>query len=144
MGAITKIRWGRVVLAAVLAEAAVILLLLAVVTVYSVVISPGLTTDEYDVFGQDAGYYVAPAAAAGATFLMVLWVARALDSGFVANGLMVGLVGVLLTVGFVFGARPEDRLMYGVSFALRIVGGYAGGIVAQRLRGRPSSARRPV
>ena len=49
---------------------------------------------------------------------------------------MVGVTAVVLTFGFVFMAKPEDRLMYVVSFALRILGGCLGGLTAQR-----SSAR---
>jgi hypothetical protein len=114
-----NIRWGRVVLAAVAAEVVVILLLLAVSTVFKVP-------------GELAGYYVAPPASAVATFLMVLWVARKVDSRFILHGVLVGLVGVVLTGGFIFTAMPGDRLMYVVSFVLRIVGGYVGGLVAQR------------
>ena len=82
--------------------------------------------------GELAGYYVAPPASAVATFLTVLWVARKLESRFILHGLLVGLMGVALTGGFVFMAKPEDRLMYAVSFVLRIAGGYLGGLVAQR------------
>jgi len=115
----TRIRWGRVVFAAVAAEVLVILALLAVSAVFKVA-------------GEVAGYYVAPPASAIATFLMVLWVARKLESRFVLHGILVGLVGVALTAGFIFTAKPEDRLMYIVSFVLRIVGGYVGGLVAQK------------
>ena len=114
-----NIRWGRVILAAVAAEVVVILLMLAVSTVFKVP-------------GEVAGYYVAPPASAVATFLMVLWVARKVDSRFILHGVLVGLIGVVLTGGFIFTAMPEDRLMYVVSFVLRIVGGYVGGLVAQR------------
>jgi hypothetical protein len=116
-----RIRWGRVVLAAVSAEAAVILLIIAIST-----IRPE--------FRESAGYYVAPPASALATFLMALWVARKLEAGFILHGILVGLVGVVLTGGFIFLAKPEDRLMYGVSYVLRIIGGYLGGVVARRVR----------
>src|SRR5207237_6407525 len=86
----------------------------------------------FNVSGELAGYYVAPPASAVATFLLVLWVARNVDSRFILHGVLVGLVGVVLTGGFIFTAKPGDRLMYVVSFVLRIVGGYAGGLVAQR------------
>jgi hypothetical protein len=115
----TRIRWGRVVLAAVAAEVAVILLIAAISTLLPQ-------------FRESAGYYVAPPASAVATFLMVLWVARKLDAGFILHGVLVGLVGVVLTGGFIFVAKPEDRLMYGVSFVLRIIAGYLGGVVAGR------------
>jgi putative membrane protein (TIGR04086 family) len=115
----TRIRWGRVVLAAVAAEAAVILLIVAIST-----IKPE--------FSESAGYYLAPPASAVATFLMALWVARKLKSDFILHGILVGLVGVVVTAGFIFAAKPEDRLMYGVSYILRIIGGYLGGVVARK------------
>jgi hypothetical protein len=114
-----NVRWGRVVVGAVTAEVVVILLILAVSTVFKVP-------------GELVGYYVAPPASAVATFLMVLWVARKLESRFILHGVLVGLVGVVLTGGFVVTAKPGDRLMYIVSFVLRIVGGYVGGLVAQK------------
>jgi len=91
----------------------------------------------FKVPGEVAGYYVAPSASAVATFLMVLWVARKVESRFILHGVLVGLVGVALTGGFIFTAKPGDRLMYVVSFVLRIVGGYVGGLVAQK----PAAAR---
>ena len=114
-----NIRWGRIILAAVAAEVLVILTLLVVSTVFKVP-------------SESAGYYVAPPASAVATFLTVLWVARKLESRFILHGVLVGLVGVVLTGGFIFMAKPGDRLMYVVSFVLRIVGGYLGGLVAQK------------
>src|SRR5689334_3644171 len=124
MAHMAKIRWGRVVLGSVAAEVLVILSLLAAGAVFKVP-------------GEVAGYYVAPPASAVATFLMVLWVARRVESRFILHGVLVGLVGVVLTGGFIFTAKPGDRLMYVVSFVLRIVGGYVGGLVAQK----PAAAR---
>jgi hypothetical protein len=135
---LTGIRWRRVILAAVLAEAGVIAVLLAVVAIYSSVIAPDLTDAEYQQLGARVGYYVAPTAGAVTTFLMVLWLGRKLDSRYVANGVWVGLVSVILTLGFIVTARSEDRLMYGVAFVLRIVAGYLGGLTAQRLFSEPA------
>lgn len=129
---LTGIRWTRVILAAVLSEAGVIAVLLTVIAIYSALIAPGITDAEYQSLGQRVGYYVAPIAGAVTTFLMVLWVGRKLDTRHVANGVWVGVLSVILTAGFVFSARPEDRLMYGVAFILRIVAGYLGGLVSQR------------
>jgi putative membrane protein (TIGR04086 family) len=119
MTRMANIRWGRILLAAVAAEVVVILLLVAASTVFKVP-------------AELAGYYVAPPASGLATFLTVLWVARKLESRFILHGVLVGLVGVVLTGGFIFTAKPEDRLMYLVSFVLRIVGGYLGGLAARK------------
>ena len=119
MSRMPNIRWGRVILAAIAAEVLVVVSLLAAGAVFHVP-------------GEVAGYYVAPPASAAATFLMVLWVARKLESRFVLHGVLVGLAGVVLTGGFILTAKREDRLMYIVSFVLRIAGGYAGGLAAQK------------
>jgi len=131
------IRWGRVFAAAVLSEAAVIATLVAASAVYSFTVPPGTKLAARDI-GELVGYYVAPPAGALATFVVVLWVARKLESKFMINGIAVGVVSVLLTVGFLPGAKPKDRPMYLVAFALRIVAGYLGGWVAQQRRSRHS------
>ena len=114
-----KIHWGSVILAAVAAEVLVILSLLAASAVF-------------EVSGEVAGYYVGPPAGAIATFLMALWVARKLEARYILHGVLVGLMGVVLAGGFIFTAKRGDRWMYVVSFALRIVGGYLGGLVAHK------------
>jgi len=128
------IRWGRVFAAAVLSEVAVIVVLLAVIGVHRLIL-PGLTADQYQEFGQVAGYYVAAPAAALATFAFAFWTARRVESAFIANGIWVGAMATLLSLGFIFGARPEDRWMYIVSYLARIAGGYCGGLVAQKRSG---------
>ena len=132
----SNIRWGRIVVGAVLSELAVILVLLGITLVYIVAIAPGLTQAQYGEFGRLAGYYVAPTAGAVSTFVVVLLLTRRLDSGFVANGTLTGIMSVLLTAGFLVSAKPEDRLMYGIAFALRIAAGYLGGLTLQKMSRR--------
>ena len=136
----SRIRWGRVVAAAVMSEVLVVAVLILITTAHRFLIAPGGTAAEYQAFSDLAGYYVAPAGAGLAVFAGALWVGRKLTSGFISNGTLVGVVAVLLTGGLFFVAKPEDRLMYGVSFVLRIVGGYVGGIAAQRTFSRRASA----
>jgi hypothetical protein len=134
-----RIRWGRVAVAAVLSEALVGAVLIVTTITYRILVAPGKTAAEYEAFSELAGYYVAPVAAGLATFFGALWVGRKLTSAFVANGTLVGAAAVVLTAGLLFVAKPQDRLMYGVSYALRILGGYIGGVVAKRV-----SSRRPA
>ena len=126
----TGIRWGRVILAAIVSELAVITVLVALTGVYALIARKSSVVDLQD-FGQRAGYYVAPLASGLAVFLSALWVTRGLAAKFTLNGTLVGVVAVILTVGMVVSARPEDRLMYVVSFAIRIAAGYLGGLTAQ-------------
>jgi hypothetical protein len=81
--------------------------------------------------GEEVGYYIAPASGAILTFLAALWVARPLTTTFIAHGSLVGAASVLLTVGFIVGARPDHRLMYIAAFAMRLFAGYAGGVFAR-------------
>jgi hypothetical protein len=129
------IRWGRVTLAALLSEVMVVVVLSAIIVGYRYLIAPGRTVADYQAFTQRASYSVAPVTAGLATFLAALWADRGLTTGFVANGAFVGVIAVVLTLGFFLAAKPEDRLMYGVSFVLRIIGGCLGGVAAQRAMG---------
>jgi hypothetical protein len=138
-----SIRWGRILIAAVMSEVGVIAVLFAVITAYTL-LTPTMTDTQYNSLGQEVGYYVAPAAGAIMTVLSVLWAARRLTSDFILHGLLVGVVSVVLTVGFIFGARPDHRVMYIIAFGLRIVGGYAGGVLAQWMFNARASGSAPV
>lgn len=129
----TSVHWGRLVIAAILSEVAVIPVLGIVFMTHRFVIAPGRTKAEYDAFVARASYCVAPTAAGIAVFCSALWAVRSLTSGFVLNGTLVGVIAVVLTVGFLFSAKPGERMMYGVSFLLRILGGCLGGVLAQFL-----------
>ena len=127
-----RTHWKRVVAAAVLSELGVFVALFAAFGAYWLATQTPFDTIVNSRLGEDISYYVAPAAALVTTVLAVFWAARPLTSNFVRHGVLIGLVAVLLTFGLLFGARPEHRLMYIISFGLRIVGGYAGGLIAQR------------
>jgi hypothetical protein len=124
--------WKRVIAAAILSEVGVVAALFAAFGAYWAVTQTPFDAISNTRLGEDISYYVAPAAGLVMTIVAVLWATRPLASDFIRHGMLIGLVAVLLTFGFLFGARPEHRLMYVVSFALRIVGGYAGGLIAQR------------
>ena len=126
-----RIRWGSVIAAAVLSEFVAISILMAFTLVYFFLFAHDRTLSEFEQLGARAGYYVAPIAGGLATFFSALWATRRLTAHFVLNGTLVGVVVVILTAGFLFGARPEDRLMYLISFVLRIAAGYLGGLTAQ-------------
>src|SRR5437660_12669655 len=63
------IRWARIILAAFLAEVAVILIIGAVIVVHRFWIAPGQTDAEYRAFGEVAGYYAGPVWSAVARFM---------------------------------------------------------------------------
>ena len=139
----SRIRWGRIAIAAVMSEAGVIAVLFAAIAVYTLT-TPTMTDARSSSLGEEVGFYVAPAAGAIMTVLAVLWAARRLTSAFILHGVLVGVAGVVLTVGFIFGARPDHRVMYIIAFGLKIVGGYAGGVLAQRMFNARTAGSAPV
>ena len=139
----SRIRWGRVIGAAVLSELGVFAALFAAIAAYSLV-TPTFSAAES---GDEVGYYVAPAAGAIMTLLATLWATRRLTSAVVLHGVLIGVVSVILTAGFIFTARPEHRVMYVISFGLRLAAGSVGGVIAQRMstaRTTAASLRQPA
>jgi len=112
-----RIHWIRVLIGGLLAEA----------SVFAVVIPV------FRISGQHALLYAAPLASLVMCFLFSIWVGRALESRFILHGMLVGVVATLLYVGLT-AARPEP-FAYLVAHALKILGGAAGGLVAERRRG---------
>ena len=88
------------ILGAVFSEVAVIAILGLTILTYRYFIAPGRTAADYDAFAHRAGYNVAPTATALAVFFSVLWATRNLTSSCVANGTLVGIIAVVLTLGF--------------------------------------------
>ena len=124
---LASIHWLRVLVAGAASEAGVILVLLASIAIYKKLIAPGAETKA---LGERIGYYVAPPAGFFTTGLAALWAVRGLEAGVVANAVAVGVVSVVITLPFMLGAKPEHRLMYGIAFALRLVGAYLVGLLS--------------
>ena len=122
----SRIAWARIAIAAMLSELGVIATLTITIGAIMVIV-PGMSEAQFTVLGEQVGYYVAPGAGAVTTFLAVLWAVRRRSSGFLMHGVLVGVVSVMLTVGFLVGARPEHYAMYFVAFALRVLAGAVAG-----------------
>jgi hypothetical protein len=67
-------------------------------------------------------------------FLFTLWVGKRIESAFVTHGVLIGVLGIVLfgimwlaTVGWL----PQPPL-YVVSHFLKVLGGIAGGLVAEK------------
>lgn len=131
MSIFSTIRWWRIIVAAVLSEVGVVAVLLAAIAVYKIMISPGLSDDEYRGLGERVGYYVAPTAGFVTTLAMAFWAVRGVQSSGIASGVLVGVISVAITAPFFLTAKPEHRLMYGVAFALRIAAGCLGAVLAR-------------
>ena len=133
MIAIGPIRWGRIVVAAFLAEVSVIaifflLLFGAMLAGVPELARPMSTLDYVD----------AMVSSFVMVFVFTLWVGRRIESGFVLHGILVGAVAMLLFVALNFGLNGtlEEPPLYWVAHGLKILGGLTGGLVAERRRHR--------
>ena len=112
-----RIHWGRILLGGLLAEIALIV----------AIVPLGLR------LGDNFLQYTAPPGSFVACFLAALWVCRRVESRFILQGTLVGVVAALIYVALTR-ARPEP-VAYIVAHALKLVGGACGGFVAQQRRG---------
>jgi hypothetical protein len=126
----------RVVVAVILAETLPILLLVAVVFVYSFIRqSDSLTPQE---FAPRAGMWVGPIGGFLAVFLFAWWVALRVPSQKVVYAAAVGVGTALLDLGLgiVLGGGDAIHPILYVSNAGRILAGILGGLLAKRGSGK--------
>ena len=112
----SRMHWGRVLIGGLLAEVALILLIVPL----------GLR------LGESFLHFTAPPGSFLTCFVAALWVARRLQSRFILHGMLVGVVAGLIYVGLTR-AQPEP-LVYVVAHGLKVLGGGCGGFVAGRRR----------
>jgi len=109
-----NIRWGWVLLGGFLTELGIII----------VAIPPSL------VLGQESLLFIAPPASFVAALVCGLWVARKAPQRRTLHGALVGVVAMLMYVGLSLG-RPEP-VAYVIAHVLKVLGGAAGGYLANR------------
>ena len=129
MSAMGRIHWKWIVVAGVLAELSIIvifflLLLLATLAGVPEIARPMSTLDYVD----------ALVSSFGSMFLFTLWVGKRIDSAFVTHGVLIGVFGFLLftTMWIATTGSLTQPVLYVVAHGLKVVGGVAGGLVAQK------------
>ena len=116
------IQWGRVLLAALVMEVALI----------------GVAVP---LFLGGAGrvlVYVIPPSALVATFAVTVWLGRGIKTNFVVHGVLIGVAGTLMYIALTR-AQPEPW-QYWLAHGLKLVGGAAGGMVLARRRAASATA----
>jgi len=108
--------WGRTIAGGFIAE---VMLMIAVM--------PGFAMGSEPVV-----IWTAVTGAGVVTFLAALWVARSLESRFVAHGALTGLAATLIYLIPVLAAGVTQPAVYWLGHALKILGGAAGGLYAAR------------
>ena len=108
------IRWGWVLLGALLANVAV-----------TAIITPIAIVD-----GQERLGYVAPPASFVGVLLVGWWIARKAPQRAVLHGLLVGFIAMLVYLPIEF--SQEVTFAHYLSSALKVLGGAVGGLIAAR------------
>jgi len=111
---VKNIRWGWILLGGFLAELAIFITAIPL----SLLI------------GQQSLLYSAPAASLIATFVFGIWVGRKAPERRVLHGALVGITAMLIYIALTLG-QPEP-LAYVIAHALKVLGGFAGGLVARK------------
>lgn len=109
-----KLRWGRIIVGAVLTEVALIAMVIPV-----------------RMLAGDAAilYIVAPACFI-ATFAFGWWVARKADANLILHGALVGVLASLIYIALTW--NQTLPLIFHLSHLAKILGGAAGGALAAR------------
>lgn len=110
----SKLHWGRIIAAGLLAEIALIL----------AIVPLGLR------LGDTFLRYSAPPGSFVTCFLAALWLGRRITSRFVLQGILVGVVATLFYLTLTR-FKPEP-LAYVIAHILKLAGGATGGAVAER------------
>ena len=108
-----QIHWGRLLVGGLLAEVALII----------AIVPLGLRV------GGNFMNYTAPPGSFITCFLAALWVCRRIESQFILQGTLVGVVAVLIYV--ILSRGQPEPFVYIVAHALKLLGGACGGLVAQ-------------
>jgi hypothetical protein len=108
------IRWGWVLLGALLANVAVTLLVVPIALID----------------GQERLGYVAPPAAFVGVLAVAYWIARKAPQRAVLHGLLVGLIAMLIYIPVEL--ADEVTFAHVLSSVLKVLGGIVGGLVVAR------------
>jgi hypothetical protein len=138
MSSARQIRVGRIVVGAFLAEATVLTFFFLFLWVATLAGVPELVQPmtPFDYADAMVGSFAA-------MFLFTLWVCRRVESRFVLHGVLLAVVAILMFVALAVAVNRTfyEPALYWVAHGLKIAGGIAGGVVAERRFARRAFGR---
>jgi hypothetical protein len=124
-----KIRWIRLIVTAIAAEATAILLLVLIVAIFG----PKTNQAEAEAYAQKLGPWVGPLAGVVLSFLGALWVSRGLAGRHLLHGTLFGAIYALLDGALIVAAQAPFAWLFVASDAGKFLAGVAGGLIAARV-----------
>ena len=133
MNGTRRIHWGRVVVAGFLAEASLFALFFLLLLVATLAGVPEIARPMSPLDYADALIF-----SFVMVFLFTLWIGKHIESGFVVHRVLIGVVGILLFLLMLLATAGSiaQPVLYVVAHVLKIIGGIAGGLVAERRKRR--------
>ncbi len=122
-----KIRWIKIILGAIAAEAAAVVILICFVAIFG----PS-TTSEASAFAEKHGYWLGPVAGVVFSFLGALWVSRRLVAGQLLHGTLFGLVYAAFDVAILVAMRAAFDWIFVISDGGKLIAGIMGGFLAAK------------
>lgn len=122
-----RLRWHRIVPAAVGAEVVPIVLLVALVAA----LGPGERVADQQ-YAEQLGRWVGPVGGALAVLLLSTWVSRDLPRDRVAHGVAVGGMTAIIDAAILVASDVAFQPLFVVSQCGRLLAGWLGGILAAR------------
>jgi hypothetical protein len=136
MSDIRRIDWKRILVAGFLAEASVFAIYFLLLFAATLAGAPEVARSQ-----SPLDYIDALVSSFALVFLFTLWIGRRIESGFVLHGVLIGVTGIVL-FGIAFLAGTGSLVqppLYLLAHGLKVLGGVAGGWVAQRRRLRAAA-----
>lgn len=121
------IRWGRLIVGAIAAEAIPIVLLVAIVAMAG----PDEASEAQE-YANKLGKWVGPVGGAIATFLLAIWATRTLSENFVLHGVILGALVALIDAVLLIASGAPFEWLFVFSGAGRVVAGLLGGYLVSR------------
>ena len=125
-----KIRWVKLILGAIAAEAGAIVALVCVVAVFG-----PKQINEAQRYAEKMGQWVGPIAGAIFSFIGALWIGSSLTRGHLLHGLLFGLFIAAVDVSLLVAMRAPFEWLFVISDIGKIAAGIIGGLVASRCSG---------
>ena len=133
-----QLRWRRILLGLLVAEAVPIGLLIAMVAVFG-----PREAGQAQAYAASLGRSVGPIAGGIMTFIMSAWAGWPVPALALRHGLALGGLAAALDLSLIFATETPFELLFGVSNAGRVIAGALGGLVAATagVEGRGGASR---
>ncbi len=126
-----KMRWGRIIQAAIWAELIPLATLFAIVYYYTTFLNPGLSEAEINQYAAMAGSWIGPIGGGLMALVFAFWIGSKLSARFIIHGALIGALLALIDATILGYMNEPFTWLYVSSNLIKILMGTLGGFIAQ-------------